>query len=175
MPSDAVEPKPLGTFARKVRAKSDPKSPKVKGRSGGGKKKVIPPVGSDEHTAALAKKKAQKRLAAIFKQAADHQLSLRAMQSSIASLQDSIDNQKEYKYIEKSEDYDEYKQARTSYEEIRKTDEFFNSFITQELDVQKKKIGTEAFADIVERGRLEKFMAAANNVSKQNLGDHEHT
>ena len=89
------------------------------------------------------------------------------MQSSIASLQDSIDNQKEYKYIEKSEDYDEYKEARTSYEEIRKTDEFFNSFITQELDVQKKKIGTEAFADIVERGRLDKFMAAANNVTKK--------
>ena len=99
VPSDAVEPKPLGTFARKVRAKSDPKSPKVKGRSGGGKKKAIPPVGSDEHNAALAKKKAQKRLAAIFKQAADHQLSLRAMQSAIASMQDSIDNQKEYKYI----------------------------------------------------------------------------
>ena len=89
------------------------------------------------------------------------------MQSSIASLQDSIDNQKEYKYIEKSEDYDEYKQARTSYEEIRKTDEFFNSFITQDLADQKRKIGAEAFADIIDRGRLVKFMSAADNVTEK--------
>ena len=161
--SDAAEPTALGSFARKMHAKSDPTSPKPKSRGGG--KKALPPVGSTEHTAALAKKEAQKKLAATMKEAADAQQTLRTMQSSIASLQDSIDNQKEFKYIEKSADYLEYKEARIAYEEIRKTDEFFNSFITQEIADQKKKIGAETLADIVDRGRLAKFMSAAYVVS----------
>ena len=75
-----------------------------------------------------------------------------------------------------SQDWKDDQTLKRKYEAIRKTDVFYNAFITEEIAVQKKRIGAEAFATMIEQGNLKKFMEISRHVGNKldiRLATHE--
>ena len=56
---------------------------------------------------------------------------------------------------------------QTKHEAIRKTDVFFNAFITEEISDQKKRIGADNMANMLEKGKLTKFMEVSGHVTNK--------